>query len=133
MAKLVMVLLGILKKRTRHNKNIMKGGIFMFKAASKKYLSNGVIVKPSNPEKYQNVTIVYNGLLAQSGACEVYAHVGFGKHWQGSRDIKMIRTSSGFEATIQAANADSLNVAFKDPINNWDNNSCMNYSFNIKN
>jgi hypothetical protein len=44
----------------------------------------------------------------------------------------MIRTNSGFEATIPAANAEHLNVAFKDSINNWDNNSNRNYTFNIK-
>jgi hypothetical protein len=104
----------------------------MFKAISNEYLSNGVIVTPNNPEPNANVTIVYNGLLAQSGAQELYARIGFGCDWQGSQDLRMIRTNSGFEATIPAANAENLNVAFKDSINNWDNNSNRNYCFNIK-
>lgn len=104
----------------------------MFKAISNEYLANGVIVTPNNPEPNTNVTIVYNGLLAQSGAQELYARVGFGYDWQGSQDLRMIRTNSGFEATIPAANAENLNVAFKDPVNNWDNNCNRNYSFNIK-
>ena len=104
----------------------------MFKATSNEYLSNGVIVTPANPEAYEHVTIVYNGLLAQSGATELYARVGFGNDWQGSQDVRMIKTRSGFEATITAANADSLNVCFKDPINNWDNNSGSNYVFSIE-
>jgi len=104
----------------------------MFKAVSNEYLSNGVIVTPNNPEANENVTIVYNGLLAQCGASEVYARVGYDCEWQGSQDLKMIRTNSGFETTIPTANADHLNVAFKDSSNNWDNNSNRNYSFNIR-
>jgi hypothetical protein len=103
-----------------------------FKARSNEYLSNGVVVTPSNPETYQNVTIVYNGLLAQRGANELWAHVGFGDGWQGTQELKMLRTSSGYEVTIPAANAESLNVAFHDPLNNWDNNNGMNYNFNIQ-
>jgi len=103
----------------------------MFRAKSNEYLANGVIITPAPAEPHQNVTIVYNGLLAKSGAPELYAHVGFGDSWQGVQDIKMIRTPSGFEATIPAVNADSLNVCFRDSANNWDNNSGMNYNFSI--
>lgn len=104
----------------------------MFKARSNEYLSNGVIITPANPEPYENVTIVYNGLLSKSGANDVYAHVGFGEHWHGAQDLRMIKTYSGFEATIPAANIDSMSVAFHDPANNWDNNSGANYNFHIK-
>lgn len=103
----------------------------MFKAISNEYLANGVIVTPNNPEPNENVTIVYNGLLAKSGAQEVYARVGFGHHWHGSQDLRMIRTNSGFEATLPVTNSEILNVAFKDSVNNWDNNCNMNYGFNI--
>lgn len=103
-----------------------------FKAKSNEYLANGVILTPNNPETYQNATIVYNGLLAQHGATELWAHVGFGDGWQGTQDFKMLRTISGFELTIPAANAESLNVVFHDQINNWDNNNGMNYNFNIQ-
>lgn len=103
-----------------------------FKAKSNEYLANGVIVTPNNPEKYQNATVVYNGLLAQNGAEEIWAHIGFGDGWQGAQDMKMLRTSSGYEITVPAANAESLNVSFHDPDNNWDNNNGMNYYFNIQ-
>lgn len=104
----------------------------MFKATSNEYLANGVIITPTNPQSYENVTVVYNGLLAQKGATEVYARIGFGSGWQGAQDLRMIRTNSGFETIVPAANSESLNVAFKDPVNNWDNNSGLNYNFNIK-
>lgn len=109
-----------------------QGGSLMFKAKSNEYLANGVIVTPNNPEAYENVTVVYNGLLAKSGAPALYANIGFGDQWQGSQDHKMLRTNSGFEVTIPAANAESLNVAFHDTVNNWDNNCGMNYNFNIQ-
>lgn len=104
----------------------------MYKATSNEYLANGVIVTPANPETYEHVTIVYNGLLSKAGATELYAHVGFGPDWQGNQDLRMIKTKSGYEATITAANAESLNVAFKDRLENWDNNSGSNYVFNIE-
>jgi len=104
----------------------------LYKAISNEYLANGVIVTPPNPETYKRATVVYNGLLSKSGAQEIYARVGFGCNWEGAQDIRMIKTNSGYEATIIAANAESLNVAFKDPLNNWDNNSGANYVFNIE-
>ncbi|HMM20997.1 MAG TPA: carbohydrate-binding protein [Selenomonadales bacterium] len=104
----------------------------MFRARSNEYLANGVIITPANPEPYENVTIVYNGLLSKNGANDMYAHVGFGEHWHGAQDLRMIKTCSGFEATIPAANIDSMSVAFHDPANNWDNNSGSNYNFQIK-
>jgi len=104
----------------------------LFKAKTNEYLSNGVIVTPSNPEIYEQATIVYNGLLPKAGARDLYAHIGFGSNWEGAQDVKMIRTKAGFEATVITANADSLNVAFKDTANNWDNNCGANYVFNIE-
>ncbi|NJD02351.1 MAG: carbohydrate-binding protein, partial [Ruminiclostridium sp.] len=38
---------------------------------------------------------------------------------------------TGFETTIPVMKADTLNVAFKDCANHWDNNSGMNYSFDV--
>jgi hypothetical protein len=43
----------------------------------------------------------------------------------------MMRTGMGFETTVPVIKPDTLNVAFKDCANNWDNNSGMNYSFDV--
>lgn len=103
----------------------------LFKANSNEYLANGVIISPTNPHPGEAVKICYNGLLPKSGAGNIAAHVGFGFEWQNTYDVQMTRTPVGFEATITAANHNTLCVAFKDSANNWDNNSGLNYNFNI--
>ncbi|MEN6413145.1 MAG: carbohydrate-binding protein [Veillonellales bacterium] len=103
----------------------------LFKANSNEYLANSVIVSPTNPHPGEDVKISYNGLLPQSGASCIQAHVGFGFEWQNTQDVHMTRTPAGFEATVIANNNDALCVAFKDSANNWDNNNGLNYNFNI--
>lgn len=105
-----------------------KGALFMQKNP---YINNGVVSYPTTPVFGKKVTISYNGLLSNSGAQDVYAHVGFGNTWRDSCDYKMARTDDGFEATIPVTWADELNVCFKDNSNNWDNNNGQNYKFTV--
>ncbi|VBB05236.1 Hypothetical protein LUCI_0443 [Lucifera butyrica] len=92
-----------------------------------KYQNHGVILHSGS----NRVRVVYNGLLAQSGAEHIYAHTGFGNHWSETYDHQMLRTSQGFEADIPVNHSTTLNMAFKDCANNWDNNAGHNYSFEI--
>ncbi len=86
----------------------------------------------------------YNGFLAQSDAKVIYAVTGTGNNdkWKNVRHIPMYKVDKGFEALVSYDSNDSnqenseneenyINFAFKDPNNNWDNNSGSNYSFNI--
>ena len=102
-----------------------------FKANSNEYLANGIVIQPTNPHPGEAGKITYNGLLPKSGASNVYAHVGAGFEWQNIQDVMMTRTPAGFEATVTTPNHDTLCVAFKDIANNWDNNSGLNYNFNV--
>jgi len=95
------------------------------------YLNNGIYVKPTQVTVGDNIKLSYDGLLAKSGANEVYAHIGYGNRWDDIRDFKMIKTNTGFETNISVTKPESLNICFKDNINNWDNNSGMNYTFEI--
>jgi hypothetical protein len=104
----------------------------MFKATSNEYLSNGLIIEPANPHANDRVNIVYNGMLAQKGATQLYARVGYGSNWQNTQEYAMYRTSCGYETAVNAANAETLNVAFRDAVNNWDNNHGLNYNFNVQ-
>jgi len=89
-----------------------------------KDFQKGVEVKAS---AYNNdVTICYNGLLAKSGADQVYLHYGFGDRWMDTNTVKMDRTFSGWEKTIRTRN-DKVNFCFKDSANNWDNNNGSNW------
>jgi hypothetical protein len=99
--------------------------------ASNTYMSNGVSISPAIPTAGEKVKIMYDGLLAKSGATHVYAHVGFGAAWDNLYDYQMDKTSTGFEATVPVMDADTMNLCFKDCANNWDNNSGKNYSFDI--
>ena len=95
------------------------------------YLTSGITISPAIPATGENVKIVYDGLLAKSGANHIYAHVGFGSKWDNCSYYKMNKTTTGFESTIPVASSDTMNLCFKDCANNWDNNTGRNYSFDL--
>lgn len=101
------------------------------KSNNKEYISNGVTIQPAIPVAGENVTVMYDGLLAKCGASHIYARIGFGSNWDNESDYAMTKTDTGFEVTIPVLKADTLNLCFKDCANNWDNNSGMNYSFDV--
>lgn len=72
-------------------------------------------------------TIVYNGLLARSGADQVFLHCGFGNpmHWENVSTQRMDRTQRGWEKNIRIEN--QAIFCFKDSAGNWDNNSGYNW------
>jgi hypothetical protein len=81
------------------------------------------------------IKLTYSGLLAKSGANEVFAVVGFGdnNNWQNTSTYPMNSTNQHmYELSIPAADSKQINVAFKDKAENWDNNSGENYSFYIQ-
>lgn len=96
-----------------------------------KYIKNGVHVTPQEVTVGDKVRLSYDGLLAKSGALDLFAHVGYGNNWNDTADVKMKKTASGFEATIPVVKAEPLYVCFKDNANNWDNNSGRNYTFDV--
>lgn len=85
----------------------------------------GVEVKPT----FGNMCkICYHGLLAKSGADNVFLHYGFGspESWQDSQTMKMERSPIGWEKDIDLKE-NIVNFCFKDSANNWDNNSGYNW------
>ncbi|MDP4180476.1 MAG: carbohydrate-binding protein [Bacillota bacterium] len=81
------------------------------------------------------VKLTYSGLLAKSGANEVFAVVGFGdnKNWQNISTYPMNSTNQHtYELSIPAKDNEQINVVFKDNSDNWDNNTGKNYSFYIQ-
>ena len=95
--------------------------------AKNPYKNNGLTVSPLNFNAGDKIKVTYNGLLSQSGADDVYAHIGWGDTWENVNDIKMSKTKSGFTTTITAYNS-ALNLCFKDTSDNWDNNNGCNYT-----
>jgi len=86
----------------------------------------GVEVRPAG---FDEVNICYNGLLARSGADQVYLHYGFGdpKGWGSVNTIRMDRSPRGWEKTLRMQ-SNLMNFCFKDSANNWDNNSGYNWT-----
>jgi len=89
----------------------------------------GISVKFLHPDK-NDVTILYDGLLAKSGTTQVYLHTGFGNRWDRLYDHRMEPTSAGWEKTLQME-SNELNFCFKDSANNWDNNNGQNWMFKL--
>lgn len=76
--------------------------------------------------------LTYNGILARDGAQDVFAVVGTGSNnsWQDVKYYPMQPTGrQTFETTLPVNNTGSLNVAFKDGADHWDNNSGRNYVY----
>lgn len=95
------------------------------------YELNGVKIAPCTLRVGKEIKLSYCGLLAKSGAREVYARIGYGDQFDNVSDWKMTRVKSGFEVVFPIQQNENINVCFRDGLNNWDNNSGNNYSFSI--
>lgn len=76
--------------------------------------------------------IVYSGILAKSGAQEVNGVYGYGsnQNWENVSTLTLNKEGSGsFETIIPIEHGKNFNIAFKDSVENWDNNSGANYTF----
>ncbi|MCX7921199.1 MAG: carbohydrate-binding protein [Clostridia bacterium] len=96
------------------------------------YIENGVIITPNVVAKGDKATVIYRGLLHNSGAHSVLMRIGYGDNWNDTHDVRMSKTAEGFEAVLPVNSSNKLNVCFKDCANNWDNNSGNNYSFQVE-
>ncbi|MFZ5988473.1 MAG: carbohydrate-binding family 25 protein [Bacillota bacterium] len=92
------------------------------------YTNKGVFLDAEG----DRLKLSYKGILAKSGAKDVFAAVSFGdnRNWEDVRYYPMDKIDNQtFEAVLPVNEVINLNVAFKDGANNWDNNSGKNYSF----
>ncbi|MDD3654430.1 MAG: carbohydrate-binding protein [Desulfotomaculaceae bacterium] len=91
----------------------------------------GVQVKSLAPDG-SDISIIYNGLLNNSGASQVYLHAGFGDpmQWRIVDDYRMQRTGEGWKKTLNMEDR-QLTFCFHDSADNWDNNSGYNWSYSI--
>ncbi len=78
------------------------------------------------------VKISYTGKFFQDNSEKVYIHYGFGNSWENLSDIEMIKTDLGFQAEVNLIDSDTFNFCFKNDKEQWDNNDCQNYVFNIE-
>ncbi|MCG8333672.1 MAG: hypothetical protein MJE63_04095 [Proteobacteria bacterium] len=66
--------------------------------------------------------------MAKSGAKDVYSVVGYG-NWNNIQTIKMNKAGyNAFEADVTVNSGETINIAFKDGAEHWDNNSGLDYT-----
>lgn len=95
----------------------------------------GVVVDPTPITVGEEITVLYYGLLAKSGADQIFIRVGFGdgRDWKNISDLKMSRTGWGWVKTMEMPDEERFNFCFRDSAQNWDNNNGINWSFQIHN
>lgn len=95
----------------------------------------GVVVSPTPITAGEEITILYHGPLAEDRNKQIFLHVGYGKarSWYNIQDYKMSKTGWGWVKTLEMSDDSRLNFCFRDSQDNWDNNSGMNWSFEIHN
>lgn len=78
------------------------------------------------------VKISYVGKFFQENSEKVFIHYGFGINWDNVSEIEMEKTELGFQAEIFLGEGETFNFCFKNNNNEWDNNDCQNYIFEIE-
>lgn len=96
---------------------------------------DGVYVSPMPITAGDSVTVRYSGLLAQSGAEQVYLHMGFGRErWNRVSDVPMGKAGPRtFEARVNLPLEETsrFHFCFRDNAGHWDNNSGRDWSCEI--
>ena len=78
------------------------------------------------------VKISYTGVFFENNSEEVYIHYGFGINWDNLSEIKMEKTELGFQVELELLDSDSFNFCFRNGNEEWDNNNCENYVFELE-
>ncbi len=82
----------------------------------------------------ETIEIIYNGVLAQSDAEQLYLYAGVGlDNWTDVKEIEMnYQSNKGWVSNFEVDNGTRLNFCFKDGADNWDNNQSKNWSYDIQ-
>ncbi len=78
------------------------------------------------------VKLTYSGILAKNGAEDIYAVIGYGNNsnWEEVEELLMTKTAyQNFELLTRRKQQGSVNIAFRDGADHWDNNNGSNYIF----
>lgn len=96
------------------------------------FIDGRVAIDPVPLASTKKATIMYKGLLAQSGADAVYLHCGYGHdHWANVKDVPMTKQDDVWVTEVGMEGERKFNFCFKDGANNWDNNSGLNWGCEI--
>lgn len=96
--------------------------------ADDSYSDSGLSLKESS-----NIfRLTYDGILAKDGARDLYAVVGFDDDgsWHNARYYPMNKASDkGYEVIFPVKDSGTVNIAFKDGADHWDDNSGRKYTY----
>jgi len=108
-------------------------GEYKLKAMHEARYPGGVVVDPTPITVGEEITVLYDGLLAASGSTQIFLHVEYGdsNEWRNVQDLRMSRTGWGWVKTLQIPDDNRFNFCFHDGYCNWDNNNGINWSFQI--
>ena len=96
------------------------------------FIDGRIAISPLPVSSGKRAKIKYKGLLATSGATELYMHCGYGSDWYHPMEIPMERVGEQvWEGPVEIRGGDVLNVCFRDSAQNWDNNHGLNWSLPI--
>lgn len=98
---------------------------------AKMYEQNGIFLSKQKMSVDDEVIIGYKGLLLTSGAQQVYMRVGYGEMWDDCEEIPMMFSDGMFKMKMRLKREGQMGIVFRDPANNWDNNSGQNYCFKV--
>ena len=98
---------------------------------AKMYEQNGIFLSKQKIAVDDEIMIGYKGLLLTSGAQQVYMRVGYGEMWEDCEEVPMIFSDGMFKIKMRLKREGQMGIVFRDPANNWDNNSGQNYNFKI--
>ncbi|KJS80052.1 MAG: hypothetical protein JM58_19275 [Peptococcaceae bacterium BICA1-8] len=93
--------------------------------------AEGISIEPDIPQMGEEVKISYDGLLAQSGASQIYLHIGYENNWHDLEDIPMQKFSNGWYCDFVPEHRE-VNFCFHDSANNWDNNNGGNWNLRLQ-
>ncbi len=110
-------------------------GLARYREAHPANLPGGVVVDPTPVTAGEEITVFYNGMLAQAGTDQIYLRVGYGpaRDWHRVQDLKMSRTGWGWIKTFEVPyDEERMNFCFRCGAYKWDNNGGMNWSYTIQ-
>lgn len=96
------------------------------------YNDSGVFASQISINGGVGLRITYSGLLYKNGAQSLFTHYGYGAKWTNIDTVSMTKADNGFSVDIPLPKTGTINLAFKDDAENWDNNSGSNYSIVLR-
>jgi len=95
-------------------------------------LVDGIIFNTNKLKQNSFIKMTYTGFLNTSKGSKIFAHIGLGSNWQNIADFEMQKSGLGYELTFQLPSQfDSINMAFVNDKNEWDNNFGNDFSFKL--